>query len=591
MLNVPDLKQNLLQLIKAAGESVFGRELDSELFFLSPPPSPELGDFAAPCFALAKELKQPPAAIAEAIAPQLPANDCLLSAQASGPYINLKLANAAMFHAALADVSRVVNFGANERVMVEYLSPNTNKPLHLGHVRNGVLGMAVGNILKATGHKVVLANLINDRGVHTCKSMLAYHLHGQGQTPSGLGIKGDHYVGQMYVLFNQLLKEDPTLQDQAQQMLRAWEAGDPDVVALWQMMNQWVYEGFATTYATLGFQFHKFYYESQTYLLGKDLVADGLGRGIFVNEVGQVTAIVPDAVYQSERTKKKTKAAPEKEPKKITLQRQDGTSLYMTQDLGTAVRKFEEYGLTRSVYVVGREQDFHFKSLFAILGQLGYEWASRCYHLSYGMVYLPEGKMKSREGTVVDADNLVDDMTLLSREEITKRLPDLPEAELAARSRAIALAAIKFYLLRQGPQLDIHFDPKESLSFDGITGPYCQYAYARAKSIVRKVEVISAAENIDFSVLGSSEERALSAKLMEYSDALARAAREYNPGVLCAWLYETARAFNQFYHTSRVVGADIPSELASARLSLVQVAAFALKNGLELLGIEAIEEM
>lgn len=592
MSNVRELKQGLLAQIRAVTSEVYGRDLGEEFFSLTYPPEPQLGDFAVSCFLLARELGEAPAFIAQAVAERLMTNDYSLSVQASGPYINLKLPNCVIFNAVTGDdVSESLNLGAGERVMVEYLSPNTNKPLHLGHMRNGMIGMAVGNILKATGHEVILANLINDRGVHICKSMWAYRNHGQGQTPATAGVKGDHFVGQMYVLFSQMAKDNESLEDEVQQMLHEWEAGDQEVVGLWRMMNEWVYEGFATTYATLGFRFDQFYYESETYQLGKDIVADGLARGILINDEGQVLAEVPAETYERRRGQKQKTSPNKKDPKKITLLRRNGTSLYMTQDLGTAVRKFEEHGLSRSIYVVGREQDFHFNSLFSILGQLGYEWATRCYHLSYGMVYLPEGKMKSREGTVVDADHLVDDMTVLARREIEVRVQGLSENELATRARSIALAAIKFYLLRQNPHLDIHFDPKESISFEGVTGPYCQYAYARAKSILRKADMAINTQSIDFSILGSDEERAVANQLMEYGDVLTRAAKEYNPAIICGWLYETAKAFNQFYHTSRVVGVDVSLALSTARLALVCSVASALRCGLELLGIEAIEEM
>ncbi len=593
MSKVGDLKQRLLAQVRATAGVVYGRDWGEDLFSLALPPDIQLGDFAAPCFLLARELGQSPGLVAQAIAARLPQSDSILSAQASGPYVNLKLSNRAFFSAAAEGTSEPLSVGAGERVMVEYLSPNTNKPLHLGHMRNGMLGMAVGNILTVTGHQVILANLINDRGVHICKSMWAYQHYGQDQTPASVGMKGDHFVGEMYVFFAELAKEEAGLEDKVQQMLRAWEAGDETVVALWRQMNEWVYEGFAATYATLGLRFDQFYYESETYKLGKDIVAAGLARGVLADEDGQITAEVPAVVYERVRSQKKKpdEPVPEKEPKKITLLRKDGTSLYMTQDLGTAVRKFEEYGLTRSVYVVGREQDFHFKSLFSILGQLGYDWAPRCYHLSYGMVYLPEGKMKSREGTVVDADQLVEDMTELARQEIEKRVQGLSAAELARRARAIALAAIKFYLLHQSPNLDIHFDPKKSLSFEGTTGPYCQYAYARAKSILRKAGAAPEAADVDFNLLGSDEERALAGQLLEYEDVLIRASREYNPVAVCNWLYEVGKAFNQFYHTSQVVGTTVSPALTGARLVLVQAAADALKRGLEILGIEAIEEM
>lgn len=625
MENIRILKEAILGAVKNAYQEGFGHEAPDQALALSWPPDISYGTFAVPCFNLAKVLRMKPDEIAAVLAAKLQPSDCVLTGTAEGPYLNVVVPNQTLFGTVcreskeLGDSFGNSQLGNGQRVMVEYLSPNTNKPLHFGHVRNGVLGMAMANILAATGSVVVRANLINDRGVHICKSMLAYQIWGNGQTPESTGEKGDHFVGRYYVLFEKEFEQEwrahlqlhPDIanspeSDQAkarqeffgqskvgaavQTLLQKWEAGDPAVLNLWQTMNYWVYQGFAQTYQVLGLAFDVFYYESETYLLGKDLVDKGLSTKVLsVLDAGQVVATVPAEVYGHNRKSGK-KVEP---PKQITLRREDGTSVYITQDLGTAVMKFEEHGLSRSIYVVGHEQDFHFQSLFAILGQLGYEWFRRCYHLSYGMVYLPEGKMKSREGTVVDADDLVAKMTHLAAAEIRERYPELPAADLWPRARSIGLAAIKFYLLRQAAHLDIHFDPAESIAFDGTTGPYCQYALARAKSIMRKAEErgLTQMARPDFSQLGTPEELQLAQLIMDFEITLTRSAQAYDPSLLANWLFRLAQAFNQFYHTSRVVDTAIDPHLVAARLSLVKATAIALQRGLTLLGIEPIDEM
>lgn len=597
MTSILSLKGSIIQRLVESSQKLFGCG-SPEDFQLVHPPNISLGDLAVGCFPLAKKTGQPPAKLAASIAADLQPDENLEKATAMGPYINIKVPNRQLFSVICLEAEKygerfgASTLGASEKVMIEYLSPNTNKPLHLGHIRNGVLGVALSNTLETAGFQVIRANLINDRGVHICKSMLAYQRWGGGETPSSTGEKGDHFVGRWYVRYAKEAELDPSLEGEVKKMLQKWEAGDPETISLWKRMNQWVYEGFAETCAALGLEFDVVYLESDTYKLGKDAVARGREIGVFTTDAeGNTVATVPASAYQRNRPEKK-EPDEKKEPKKITVLRPNGTSVYMTQDIGTAILKIEEHGLTCSVYVVGREQNFHFQSLFAILGLLGYPWASKCFHLSYGMVYLPQGKMKSREGKVVDADDLVREMAELALKEVETRYPDLSTDEQKKRAQSIGLAAIKFYLLRQNPTLDIHFNPQESLSFEGETGPYCQYAYARTQSILRKAGLGSGNFHplVDFALLGKQEELLLVQNLMDFSEVIERAAREYNPASICVWLYQTARMFNQFYHTCRVLGPVGPS-LSQTRLKLVKAVSIALKQGLQILGIEPIEEM
>jgi arginyl-tRNA synthetase len=471
-------------------------------------------------------------------------------------------------------------------VMVEYLSPNTNKPLHLGHMRNGSLGMALSNILKASNFEVIRANLVNDRGVHICKSMLAWLRWGGEETPESTGLKGDHFVGKWYVRYAIEADKDPHLDEEVQEMLQKWEAGDPETIKLWEKMNKWVYDGFAETYQNLGLQFDVFFYESETYKSGKDIITEGISKKVFYQDVkGNVVFDLPEEKFGLNKGG---------QPKKVTALRSDGTSVYITQDIGTSVLKMNDYDLSRSIYVVGSEQIHHFQCLFEILKKLGYDWAGGLFHLSYGMVYLPEGKMKSREGKVVDADNLIGEVKQLAVEEIRKRYADdkhISEEDIEERAGKVAVGAIKFYLLRVSTSQDIHFDPKESLSFEGFTGPYCQYAYARICGILRNAK--KKAENFtqaDFSLLGNPEELLLLQKMIQFPFEVEKAANEYSPIKVLSQTYEVAKAFNQFYNAHSVLQAE-DEKLVVARLELIKATAVVIKNGLELLGIEVMEKM
>lgn len=587
MKKISEMRQEIKEFIRGLVEHTFGI-LPTELS-LSYPPNIDLGDFTIECFSLAKQLRRSPNQIAKDLAEAFANQELIAEVKETGPYLNLKLSNQTLFGTACLDaISSGLNFGKSDltgdRVMVEYLSPNTNKPLHLGHMRNGCLGMAISNILSATGCEVVKANLINDRGVHICKSMLAWQRWGEGATPESTGVKGDHFVGQWYVKYSQEAEKDAHLEEEVMEMLKLWEDGDKEIMARWQMMNNWVYQGFGQTYDRLGFIFDKFYYESDTYKLGKDLITAGLEKSVFhQDDQGNTVFSLPESEFGLDK---------EGHEKKVTVLRRDGTSLYMTQDIGTALMKVTEYNLDRSIYVVGSEQVHHFQSLFKILAALGYEWAKGCYHLSYGMVYLPEGKMKSREGKVVDADNLIDEMSDLAAEEIRKRNQDglQSESEIRERGEKIGLAAIKFFLLRVRPQQDINFDPAESISFDGFTGPYCQYTYARISGIMRNAPSEYQAAKADFSLLGNSEELQLVQKIIQFEDELVGAAREYNPSRVATHIFETAKAFNQFYNRHKVLHND-SSELTEARLALVEATGVVIKRGLNLLGIEVLEKM
>ncbi|MDO8513052.1 MAG: arginine--tRNA ligase [bacterium] len=591
------ISEKITEEISRALNQALGMQIKIELEF---PPDIELGDFTINCYTIAREVKKSPELIAKILSEKLKSSELIEGADQAGAYVNIKLSSCQLFSSAIEEVFRgdklFSNIGVDKKIMVEYLSPNTNKPLHLGHLRNGCLGMALSKILESNGYKAVKVNLINDRGIHISKSILAWLKWGNGETPESTGIKGDHFVGKWYIKFNEEVKRNPKLENEAQEILQKWEQGDKTIVSTWQKMNGWVYEGFDTTYKKFGFEFDKIYYESDTYKLGKNIVEEGLKKKVFYQDTdGAIVADLPEfkEVIDSEGNKKRILwfgTDKNKKVKKVTLVRKDGTSLYMTQDLGTAVEKFGEYKLDKSICVVGSEQEYHFQALFAILQLLGYDFAKNCYHLSYGMVYLPEGKMKSREGTVVDADNLLDEVTDLVKDEITKRFPDgkIGKDEVGSRSSKIALGAIKFYLLRTNPKNDIYFDPKESISLEGFTGPYCQYAYARATKIIEKANFKN--EKVKYDSLGNNEERILIQKIINLSKQITSASYDYNPTKVALGVYELAVGFNKFYQKHQVLNAS-DENLKLARLALVEATRQSLGKGLKILGIEAIDEM
>ena len=482
-----------------------------------------------------------------------------------------------------------------ETVMVEYSSPNTNKPLHLGHIRNNLLGYAVSNIIKATGRKVIKTNLVNDRGIHICKSMLAWLKWGGGETPESSGKKGDHLVGDYYVKFDQQYKQQVTVlmkegqsEDEAeknaplllevQEMLRKWESGDPEVRALWKTMNEWVYKGFNETYKRLGIDFDKIYYESDTYLVGRDTVLEGLDQNIFRRHTDGSVWVDLTAEGLDEKV----------------LLRADGTSVYITQDIGTAQVRKNEYHPDQMVYVVGNEQNYHFKVLRLVLDKLGFSWAKTLYHLSYGMVELPEGKMKSREGTVVDADDLMDEMIRTAREMSYDlgKLEGLTDIEKEDIFRIIGLGALKYFILKVDPVKNMTFNPKESIDFDGNTGPFIQYTHARIKSVFRKAVEggIVMPEKTAVDVAVNDKEKTILKLIHDFPDVIANAGQSYNPSLIANYIYELTKEYNQFYHDYSILKED-DIQIRELRLMLSAVTAKVIKNGMELLGIEVPERM
>jgi arginyl-tRNA synthetase len=479
-----------------------------------------------------------------------------------------------------------------QKVMVEYSSPNTNKPLHLGHVRNNLLGFSVSEILAAAGYEVIKANLVNDRGIHICKSMLAWQKFGEGETPQSSGLKGDHLVGKYYVMFDKAYKveiealmatgqtEDEAKKNapiikEAQQMLQKWEAGDAAVKSLWATMNQWVYTGFAETYKSMGVTFDKFYYESDTYLLGKDIIDEGLEKGVFFQKADNSVWIDLTADGLDE---------------KLVL-RSDGTSVYMTQDVGTAQLKYNDYHMDKSIYVVGNEQDYHFKVLFLILKKLGKTWADGLFHLSYGMVDLPSGKMKSREGTVVDADDLMNEMsqTAKTQTEAAGKIENFSEDEKQHLCHVIGMGALKYFLLKVDPKKRLLFDPNESVDFQGHTGPFIQYTHARIRSVLSRAGELDKHLAAQYKTI-APEERELIVSLSQFPETIKQAAEGYSPAIIANYVYELAKIYNKFYHEKSILQAE-DEKSKQFRLHLSAATGKVVKKGMGLLGIEVPERM
>jgi len=481
---------------------------------------------------------------------------------------------------------------SNKTVLLEYSSPNTNKPLHLGHIRNNLLGYSVAEILKAVGHTVIKTNIVNDRGIHICKSMLAWQKFGAGETPESSGLKGDHLVGKYYVEFDKAYKaqvaeltasgmskeeaeKKAPLILEAQEMLKKWEDNDGETIGLWKTMNDWVYKGFDITYQTLGVDFDKIYYESQTYLLGKDLVLQGVDKGVF---------------FKKEDGSVRIDLSTEGLDEKVVL-RADGTSVYITQDIGTAILRFSDYPqLNQAIYTVGNEQDYHFKVLFKILEKLGYEWAKECYHLSYGMVELPDGKMKSREGTVVDADDLLKEMFVNAQKTTSDlgKVEGFSEEDLLQLYQMIGLGALKYFILKVDPKKKMVFNPSESIDFNGHTGPFIQYTHARIKSVLRKSgqEEFTPGENKTLNSL----ERDLIKYIYEFEAVITESAQMYNPAIIANFIYELAKSFNRFYHEHSVLKEE-DVEVKKTRLALLKKCADIISTGMKLLGIQVPEKM
>jgi len=537
------------------------------------PPDPGLGDYAFPCFSLAKTQKKAPNAIAAELAKELKPGKSFSNIKATGPYLNFFVDKNKLAESTLKEIVKCTAcYGSGvmkkEKIMVEYPAPNTNKPLHLGHVRNMLLGNSVCNILAFAGYNTIPVNLVNDRGVHICKSMLAYRKWGEGAEPNK---KSDHFVGDFYVLYNKYEKEHPEIENEIRDMLRKWEEGDKELVALWHRMRKWALDGFNQTYALFDVHHKKEYYESNIYTHGKEIILEGLNKGLFYKD--DEGAVIADLTGSGLG-------------KKILL-REDGTSIYITQDIYLAKLKFDEFKMDRSVYVVANEQDHHFRVLFKILEKLGFPYAKKCYHLSYGMVNLPEGRMKSREGTVVDADDLFAEMKEVAVEEIMKRHHEIDKKDLEKRSGIIALSAIKFFILKHDPQKDMIYNPKESISFEGETGPYVQYAHARICSIMRQVKDFNP-EKIKAKYSCEKEFRLITL-MAGFSKVVADAAEQYRPSNVARYSLELAQAFNEFYQECPVLKAD--KKTRDSRLLLIFCTRIVLRNALDLLGIQAPEEM
>ena len=560
-------KQHIVNLLK---KSVTLKEKDI-FTILEVPPNPNFGDYSFPCFLLAQELKQNPNEIASNLAKHFIKDDYIIKAESKGGYVNFFINQNKFNEILLKDIlSNKEKYGIvnkkREKIVIEYPSPNTNKPLHLGHVRNMLIGQSVSNILNFTGNKVIQVNLNNDRGVHICKSMLAYKLYGNNKKPNK---KSDHFVGDFYVLFNEKSKNNPDLEIEIQNMLVKWEKHDKGTLRLWKLMNNWAIKGFNETYKLFNIKFDKIYNESEHYKKGKTIVLNAFKKGLFEKDEKD-NLIVKLSKYDM--------------PDKILL-RNDGTSIYMTQDIGLAYLKYKDFKMNRSIHVVGSEQNLHFKQLFKILELLNFPHYHGLYHLNYGMIYLPEGKMKSREGTIVDADDIVDKIAKLALHEVNKRYK-LNKKEAEKRAFIIGMAGLRYFILKYDASKDFVFDPNATISFEGDTGPYVQYSYARAHSILKKAKLNDKA---DFGLLDKKEEIALIKLLANFKDTADKAARDLKPNYIANYSYELAQRFNEFYHTCPVLNEE--ENLRNARLNLVSAFTFVIKNSLNLLGIKVLEEM
>ena len=595
MLTLQDtLKQHITQAVQQL------YSVDLETVELQQTRKDFTGDITLVIFPLLRHIKGNPVQIGEQIGDYLKkhAGDLVSDFNVIKGFLNLVIADT-YYIDFLNQIRENKYFGlaapnSKEAILVEYSSPNTNKPLHLGHIRNNLLGYSVAEILKAAGHKVYKTQIINDRGIHICKSMIAWQRFGNGETPESTGLKGDKLVGNYYVAFDkaykeeiqQLIAEGKSKEEAekqapifvaAQEMLRQWEAGDPEVISLWKKMNGWVYDGFAVTYKNLGVDFDSYYYESNTYLLGKDIVEKGLAQGVFFKkEDGSVWCdLTADGLDE-----------------KLVL-RADGTSVYITQDMGTATQRVKDYPDVKGmVYTVGNEQDYHFKVLFLILNKLGYDWASHLYHLSYGMVDLPSGKMKSREGTVVDADDLIAEMEQTAKE-ISQELGKLDgytEAQKEALYHTIGLGALKYYILKVDPKKRILFDPKESIDFQGNTGPFVQYTYARIQSILRKYAEMGVADSTAMPDTLHEKEKALLKSITLFPAIVQEAAEEYSPAVIANYVYDLVKDFNSFYQNVSILGEKEPVKL-HFRVVLCEKIGEIIAASFKMLGIQVPERM
>ena len=594
----------------AAVKELYGAEIPAQMIQLQKTKANFEGNLTLVTFPLLKTSRKSPEATAQEVGEYLKANcKAIADFNVVKGFLNLVIAPAAWI-GLLNDIHANEKFGEQQvtadspLAMVEYSSPNTNKPLHLGHVRNNLLGWSLSKIMEANGYKVVKTNIVNDRGIHICKSMLAWQKWGNGITPEQAGKKGDHLIGDFYVLFDKHYRaevaeltaklreeglddeaakakaeQESPLMKEAHEMLVKWEANDPEVRALWEKMNSWVYAGFDETYKALGVGFDKIYYESNTYLEGKKKVEEGLAKGLFVRK--DDNSVWADLTNEGLDQK--------------LLLRSDGTSVYMTQDIGTAEMRFKDYPIDKMIYVVGNEQNYHFQVLSILLDRLGFKWGKDLVHFSYGMVELPNGKMKSREGTVVDADDLIASMIQNARalsEDKVNKLEDITEAEKNEIARIVGLGALKYFILKVDARKNMLFNPEESIDFNGNTGPFIQYTYARIRSILRKAAAqgIAIPTAVADNAPMNEKEIALIQKMNDFGAAVAQAGVDYSPSGIANYCYELTKEFNQFYHDYSILNADTEDE-KTTRLVLAQNVAKVIKNGMELLGIEVPERM
>lgn len=590
------LENKIISLTVKAVKELYGADLPDAQVALQETRKEFNGQITVVTFPMIRYSKKSPEQTGQEIGEYLKSNvEEIVDFNVIKGFLNLSAADSFWISQLQNQVNRsdYGQFPANgKKVMVEYSSPNTNKPLHLGHVRNNLLGFSVAEILNAYGYEVIKANLVNDRGIHICKSMVAWQLFGKGETPEASGLKGDHLVGKYYVKFDQeykkeiqelvstglseeVAKKKAPLIIQAQEMLLKWEAGEEDTIALWKLMNGWVYSGFDVTYKKLGVNFDKFYYESDTYILGKDTIQEGLDKGVFFKK--------PDGSVWIDLTSDGL-------DEKLVL-RADGTSVYITQDLGTAELKHDDFQMDESIYVVGNEQDYHFKVLFLILEKLGKSWAKGLHHLSYGMVDLPSGKMKSREGTVVDADELIDEMlsTARQRTEELGKVEGFSEAEKTELYEMIGLGALKYFLLKVEPKKRLLFDPNESIDFQGNTGPFIQYTHARINSVLNKASY-TLEDSKPYNSALSAVERDLLVILTKYPDVVEAAAKDYSPALIANYVFELAKLYNKFYHEEPILKAEVEEE-KYFRLELSAATSTVIKKGMGLLGIQVPDRM
>jgi arginyl-tRNA synthetase len=591
----------LKEKIKEAVKSAYNSEVKDDLIQIQETRKDFRGDFTLVVFPLLRFSKNTPEKTGETIGQYLIDNFPSVSGfNVIKGFLNLEISDTwwiSYFRKLASEGNHLENCQVSERetILVEYSSPNTNKPLHLGHIRNNLLGFSLYRILSACGHRVVKTNIVNDRGIHICKSMLAWQKFGNGETPESSGMKGDHLVGKYYVLFETKYKiqieelvnggmdeaeakNSAPLMKETREMLLKWEAGDKEVFRLWKMMNSWVYTGFDETYKKLGVDFDKIYYESDTYKVGKDIVLKALKEKIlYRNEDSSIWAdLTPDGLDQK------------------LLLRSDGTAVYMTQDLGTAVDRQNEYKFDKNIYVVGNEQNYHFQVLKALLKRMGYKWADGLIHFSYGMVELPEGRMKSREGTIVDADDLIKEMQMTAMEVSLElgKLSDFSDEEKKEIFWKIGMGALKYYILKVDPKKNMTFNPAESIDFNGNTGPFIQYTYTRIKSVFRKAEQIGIkTEQIEFSGAKTGPKEIELIKLLrKFSETVSAAAAGYSPALIANYCYELSREYNQFYHDFTILG-ESDTEIRNFRLILSRVTSEIINTGMWLLGIEMPERM